>query len=98
MKNQTVLLAVGAALISTSSLVFSSPAQASIRSDCIKEWGTDYRMIDYCVRKQTAAYNTVRRIPNNGIKRNCVGEWGTDYRMVSYCNDKQSTAKSKLGL
>ena len=55
-------------------------------------------MIEYCIKKQTAAYNTVRRLPNNKIKRYCRNEWGQDYRMVSYCYDKQATSKANLGL
>ena len=98
MRVQPTLVAVSTALITASSFVFIPGAQASIRSDCMKEWKGDYRMIEYCIKKQTAAYNTVRRLPNNKIKRHCRNEWGKDYRMVSYCYDKQSTSKANLGL
>ena len=98
MRIQTALVAVSTALLGASACVFTPVAQASIRSECIKEWRSDYRMIEYCIKKQTAAYNTVRRLPNNKIKRYCRNEWGQDYRMVSYCYDKQATSKANLGL
>ena len=32
-----------------------SNVSSNIRSRCEKEWGTDYRMVKYCIDKQTAA-------------------------------------------
>ena len=81
-------------------LVFSSTSvyAGSIRSNCIEEWKTNYRMIEYCIKKQSNAYSEVNRIPNNQIKESCSKEWGENYRMIKYCYEKQSGAKERLGM
>jgi len=79
-----------------------SGAQASagsiIRSHCSSEWGTDYRMVEYCVNQQTEAHSKLQRIPNNSMKSQCESEWGTDYRMIEYCYQTQAGAKQRLGM
>lgn len=70
----------------------------NIMSKCKDKWGTDYRMVKYCVGKQTEAKRNVSSLPDNGIMSRCKNKWGTDYRMVKYCVDKQTEAKKSLGL
>jgi len=79
-------------------LVDSSAYAGSIRSNCIQKWGTDYEMIEYCIKNQTSASSKVKRIPNNSIKSSCSSKWGEDYEMVEYCYKNQSGAKSRLGM
>lgn len=69
-----------------------------IMSNCRKKWDKDYRMIKYCVDKQTAAYYRVNNFPNDTILRDCKRKWNKDYRMIKYCYEKQSKAKQALGL
>jgi hypothetical protein len=78
--------------------IVQAPSGESIKSDCISKWGTDYRMIDYCVNKQTEALRSVQRIPSNSIKSQCQAKWGRDYRMIDYCYRKQVEAKQRLGI
>ena len=85
------------ALLATS-LVYAQPAEASIKSRCIKKWDTDYDMIEYCIKKQSSALSSMRRIPSNSIKRSCQSKWGKDFDMVNYCYKKQAGAKKRLGL
>jgi len=69
-----------------------------IKRDCKGQWGNDYRMVKYCINKQSAAKNYIRRNAHDGeILRMCEGEWGHDWGMVKYCYDKQAAAKKSLG-
>ena len=69
-----------------------------IMNDCQKKWNTDYSMVEYCVKKQTKAYNSITSFPNNIILRQCKEKWNTDYSMVKYCYEKQAEAKRNLSL
>lgn len=60
----------------------------TIESNCERKWGTNYRMVRYCIEKQTSAKSAVSYSPSNVIKSNCERKWGTDYRMVKYCIEK----------
>ncbi|MCK5536071.1 MAG: hypothetical protein KAI79_04545 [Bacteroidales bacterium] len=71
---------------------------SNIMSNCEGKWGTDYRMVKYCVDKQTKAFREIDNVPNGIIKQQCEEKWGVDYRMVKYCVDKQTEAKRSLGL
>ena len=42
---------------STSSL--NASVSSTIRAHCDNKWGTDYRMVKYCVDQQTKAYNSL---------------------------------------
>lgn len=39
---------------------FNDAVTRTIRAHCDKEWGTNYRMVKYCVDQQTKAYNALR--------------------------------------
>jgi len=69
---------------------------SGIMSKCKAKWGTDYRMVKYCVKKQTEARRNISSLPDNNIIRKCKAKWGTDYRMVKYCTNKQTTAKRDI--
>ena len=58
----------------------------------------DYSMIEYCIKDQTNALNTIRAFPNDEIKRRCVDQWDRDYSMIEYCYREQSGAKRRLGI
>lgn len=73
----------------------SSGPTSSIVTNCKQEWGTNYRMVDYCVKKQTGAHNRVSRMGGSILKR-CREEWGNNYRMVEYCVEKQTEAKRRV--
>lgn len=73
----------------------SNAAGDSIRKKCRDEWGTDYRMVEYCIKKQTAAKGAVDRNRNNvpkEIMKFCEDEWRDDNRMLKYCIDKEVDA------
>ncbi|MFA7050395.1 MAG: hypothetical protein WC164_04795 [Patescibacteria group bacterium] len=66
-----------------------------IKSSCQNKWGTDYEMVEYCIKKQTEAWNNLRGW-SGPIKNECSGKWGTDYEMVEYCIKKQTEAKNNI--
>ena len=69
----------------------------SIRSRCQEKWGSDYRMVQHCIDKHTAAKNHLTgRNTDRTILKQCQEKWGSDYRMVEYCVDKQTAAKRHL--
>lgn len=67
-----------------------------IYTRCKQEWGSDYRMVEYCIKKQSTAKSAVVSRSNNGIKQRCQDEWGTDYRMVEYCIEKQTESRRNI--
>jgi hypothetical protein len=73
------------------------PVSATIKNECNKKWGTDYRMVKYCIEKQTDAKSAINSLPGLPSTKNvCREKWGTDYRMVKYCIEKQTAAKSVI--
>lgn len=70
----------------------------TIKSNCIKKWDKDYRMIKYCYEKQVESYGIVSNFSPSGILSECKRKWGDDYRMIKYCYEKQTKAKRELGL
>ncbi|MCF8721234.1 hypothetical protein [Nitrospina gracilis] len=73
----------------------SNASGESIRKKCKDEWGTDYRMVEYCIKKQSAAKGAVDRNRNNvpkEIMNFCEGEWKDDHRMLKYCIEKEVDA------
>ena len=69
----------------------------SIDKNCADKWGNDYRMVEYCIDKQTAAKNHLAgQNISTDIRHHCKDKWGNDYRMVEYCVDTQVAAKRKL--
>jgi len=70
----------------------------NIKQDCQDKWGADYRMANYCIRKQTSAKNTLKRTENKdmGILQYCEEKWGEDWAMVKHCYGQQKTAKRQI--
>lgn len=70
----------------------------TIKADCEAKWGTNYRMIKYCVNQQAEAVNSlVDADIDNEIMSMCRNKWGNNFRMVKYCVNQQSEAKRSLG-
>lgn len=69
----------------------------NIKRDCQDQWGKDYRMVHYCINKQTTAKNSLKghRIDRE-ILQFCEDKWGEDWSMVKYCYGNQKVAKSRL--
>ncbi len=67
-----------------------------IQSNCKNEWKDDYQMIEYCIKKQTAALKVVSGM-RGPILEKCRSEWLNDYQMIEYCTNKQTAAKARLG-
>lgn len=69
----------------------------NIKRDCQDQWGKDYRMVRYCINKQTTAKNSLKghRIDRE-ILQFCEDKWGEDWSMVKYCYGNQKVAKSRL--
>ncbi|KGG12707.1 MULTISPECIES: hypothetical protein [Prochlorococcus] len=87
---------LGPLLLGFISLICPESINADIRSNCFKEWGDDYSMVEFCIEEQTKARNNVYRSPGNNIKNNCLNEWGDDYSMVEFCIEEQSGALKRL--
>lgn len=71
-------------------------SKQSVTEKCSREWGTDYRMVEYCIKKQNEAIRNLSG-QSGAILEKCRNEWGDDYRMVEYCTKKQTEAKRRLG-
>ncbi len=72
-------------------------ARSIIIQNCKKKWGTNYRMVKYCIKQQQQALNYVAAVSNGGIiKQQCQSKWGTNYRMVKYCIGQQQQAFNYL--
>ncbi len=81
---------------------------AEIDRACRTEWGTDYRMIEYCQDRQREAMavvlGTQRQVAGNsareGILSNCQRDWpegnGYDWAMVAYCYDRQTESMAAI--
>jgi len=80
---------------------FSELISAGIKENCMKEWGNNYRMVEYCVKRQSQAKSWLlsnsAAIPPE-ILRRCKSEWKTNYRMVKYCVENQSKSKRNLNI
>lgn len=72
-------------------------ALETIKSDCTKKWGTDYKMVEYCVKRQVKAVKYLASFEDQEILSNCAVKWKRDFKMVKYCADRQLKAKRRLG-
>lgn len=82
---------------------------ASARSEfCAAQWPDDYRMREYCLKRQREAEAELPRLaPESRAQRvaysKCIEEWGTpdqetaDATMLVYCLRKQYEAIQRLG-
>ena len=87
-------------------LTLSAPVQANaddkVKMACEAKWGTDYKMIQYCINKQTKAvsellkYLAMKDDVVNDIVISCAEQWKEDYQMLHYCTKKQYNAYKEL--
>ncbi|MCK4470050.1 MAG: hypothetical protein KAU60_17075, partial [Desulfobacterales bacterium] len=86
------------AILSVFLLVILYPlyAQADeITQMCQDKWGSNYRMVLYCIKNQRNAKGEISGYSGT-IKNNCKKKWGSNYRMVLYCIKNQSAAKREI--
>jgi len=98
----------GASVVTKSTDVVEIDVNQNIRSLCMNKWGTDYKMVNYCIDKQETAYNDLseRRAVNAGssvyeeILGSCMSKWSDnglfDFAMVDYCASNQVKAYNNL--
>lgn len=84
-------------------LAVTAQQQAGIRQRCGAEWGSNYRMVAYCIDRHVEAVGALNRVPTgvpreivDGIVGRCRDEWGDNWRMVRYCRDRQVDAWRRL--
>jgi len=72
---------------------------------CTTEWGSNFRMIEFCERQQQEALEALaarqREHPINdsvmaGISRGCIQEWKDNYRMRDFCEKQQIDAYRRI--
>lgn len=73
----------------------SDGGESIIVSNCRREWGTNYRMVEYCINQQQESLNRIGG-KRGHILDQCRQEWGDNYRMVEYCTNQQTEAKRRL--
>jgi len=63
------------------------------KTNALKKWGNDSRMVNYEVNKQTEAYDwVIKQTKYPDIIERAKQEWADDYAMVKYEYEKQSEA------
>ena len=63
------------------------------KTNALKEWGNDSRMVNYEVNKQTEAYDwVIKQTKYPDIIERAKQEWANDYAMVKYEYEKQLEA------
>ena len=63
----------------------------------MKEWGDDYRMVQYEFNLQMEAYSwLINQTQYPDIMERAQREWGNDYRMVKYEYENQVKAYQSL--
>ncbi len=63
------------------------------KTNALKEWGNDSRMVNYEVKKQTEAYDwVIKHAKYPDIIERAKQEWANDYAMVKYEYEKQVRA------
>ncbi len=80
-----------------------SNADEILKRRCEKENGTDFRMLEYCIRMQREALAKLSvappGVPENAaeeVRRRCFNEYPDDFRMREYCHRMQFQAYEKL--
>lgn len=74
----------------------------TIKADADREWGKDYKMVEYEQGKQKAAYEEILEYKKSynkvtqGVVADAFTQWGTNYKMVVYEIKKQLAAKQRL--
>lgn len=73
-----------------------------IKASANNQWGTDYRMVEFEVKRQKEAYeqfldyNKSYNKVTKTIVANAVQQWGNDYRMTVYEIKRQLEAKQRI--
>jgi hypothetical protein len=63
------------------------------KTNALKEWGNDSRMVNFEVKKQTEAYDWyIKQTKYPDIIERAKQEWANDYAMAKYEYEKQSEA------
>jgi hypothetical protein len=73
-------------------------ANADIRSNCFKQWNTNYRMVEFCIEQQTEALSKLQRTSSSPIMSRCRDQWNENYRMINFCIEQQSDSANRLGV
>lgn len=64
-----------------------------IKANASAKWGTDYQMVNYTVKNQTAAYDwVVKQTQHPDIMTRAKNKWTSDYEMVKYTYENQVAA------
>lgn len=80
---------------------------SGIIAACSTQWGSDFRMVEYCQRQQQEAKEALASRASSppindsvmaGIRRDCIGQWAGDYRMRDYCEKQQIASYQKINL
>ena len=83
------------------SLTSGLPANADIniiKRNCYKKWGTNYSMVEFCIKDQLEGLMNLNRTRNSPIKSRCIDKWGENYSMIVFCIKDQSEAARRLGV
>ncbi|MCE7898298.1 MAG: hypothetical protein DPW11_04280 [bacterium] len=65
-------------------------AEATVKAKAMKEWGDDYRMVEYEFNLQMDAYSwLIQQTQYPDIMKRAQREWVDDYRMVKYEYENQ---------
>ena len=100
MKKLTFLIVLLVSAMTLSATIPKSVA-SDIKKTALKKWGTDFSMVKYAIKKQTAAYEKLTsyrwnsKVPvkiRKAILADARKAWGTDYHMVLYIVNKQQDA------
>lgn len=68
-------------------------AIATIKANASKKWGSDYEMVNYTVKNQTAAYDwVVKQTQHLDIMARAKAKWSSDYEMIKYTYENQVAA------
>jgi hypothetical protein len=80
------------------SLSSSYNVPGDIKLLCEKKWGSNYKMILYCIKNQSAAKRAINNSQKDEISRFCKDKWGQNYEMIDYCIKNQRAAKENIEL
>lgn len=72
-------------------------AEATVKAKAMKEWGDDYRMVEYEFNLQMEAYSwLINQSQYHDIMKRAQREWGDDYRMIKYEYENQVESYQSL--
>lgn len=77
-------------------------ATSVIREGCQKEWGTDFKMRQFCESQQRDALAKINQRPMSAtsdlqaIRKQCLSEWPENFKMQDFCEEQQMKALREL--